>query len=113
MHDSRFVSAGWPRDSLETEGDDMDVLFRMLPGSRSWDVAQNELPRSDRSRIPVTPRTVEAREMVLSLLWSCNSSAPLIALMLSAGCTVLPGPVSEAGFVATTARERNGCPGST
>ncbi len=39
--------------------------------------------------------------MVLSLLWVVTLTAPLIALMLSAGCTVLPGPVSEVGFVTT------------
>ena len=83
----------------------MDVLLRMLLGSRRWDVAQSELPRRDRaidrSRIPVTPRTMEAREMVLSLLWVVTLTAPLIALMLSAGCTALPRPVSEVSFVTT------------
>lgn len=40
--------------------------------------------------------------MVLSLLWFVTLTAPLIALMLSAGCTTLPRAVSETGFVATT-----------
>ncbi len=39
--------------------------------------------------------------MVLSLLWFVTLTAPLIALMLSAGCTALPRAVSETGFVAT------------
>ena len=90
---------------METEGDDMDVLLRMLPGSHRWDVAQSELPRLDRtaqrSSIPVTPRIMEAREMVLYLLWVVTLTAPLIALMLSAGCTALPRPASETGFVTT------------
>ena len=33
--------------------------------------------------------------MVLSLLWIVTLTAPLIALMLSAGCAALPRPVSE------------------
>ena len=40
--------------------------------------------------------------MVLSLFWVVTLTAPLIALMLSAGCSALPRPVSEARFVATT-----------
>ena len=40
--------------------------------------------------------------MVLSLLWVVTLTAPLIALMLSAGCTALPRPVSEVGFVTTS-----------
>ena len=39
--------------------------------------------------------------MVLSLLWVMTLTAPLIALMLSAGCTALPRPVTEVGFVTT------------
>ncbi len=39
--------------------------------------------------------------MVLSLLWVVTLTAPLIALMLSAGCTALPRPDSEVGFVTT------------
>ena len=50
--------------------------------------------------------------MVLSLLWIVTLTAPLIALMLSAGCTALPKPVSETRFV-TTASECDGCRGST
>ena len=50
--------------------------------------------------------------MVLSLLWVVTLTAPLIALMLSAGCTALPRPVSEVGFV-TTAPDPTGCPDST
>ena len=40
--------------------------------------------------------------MVLSLFWVVTLTPPLIALMLSAGCSALPRPVSEARFVATT-----------
>ena len=39
--------------------------------------------------------------MVLSLLWVVTLTAPLIALMLSDGCTALPRPVSEVGCVTT------------
>ena len=39
--------------------------------------------------------------MVLYLFWIVTLTAPLIALMLTAGCTPLPRPVSETGFVAT------------
>jgi hypothetical protein len=90
---------------LETEGNDMDVLRRLLLGSHRWDVAQRELLRLDRaaqrSRIPVTSKTMEAREMVLYILWIVTLTAPLIALTLTAGCTPLPRPASETGFVAT------------
>jgi hypothetical protein len=82
----------------------MDVLLRMLLGFHLWEIAQSEFRRVDRavdrSSIPVTPRTMEARDMVLSLLWVVTLTAPLIALVLSAGCTALPRPVSEVGFVA-------------
>ena len=40
--------------------------------------------------------------MVLSFFWVATLTAPLIALMLSAGCSVLPRPVSEARFVTTS-----------
>ena len=40
--------------------------------------------------------------MVLSLFWVATLIAPLIALMLSSGCSALPRPVSEARFVATS-----------
>ena len=39
--------------------------------------------------------------MVLSFLWIVTLTAPLIALMLSAGCAALPKPVSETRFVTT------------
>jgi hypothetical protein len=39
--------------------------------------------------------------MVLSFLWVVTLTAPLIALMLSAGSAALPKPVSETGFVTT------------
>ena len=83
----------------------MDVLLRLLLGSRRGDVAQRELPRLDRtaqrSQIPVTSKTMEAREMVLYLLWIVTLTAPLIALTLTAGCAPLPRTASETGFVAT------------
>ena len=47
--------------------------------------------------------------MVLSLLWVMTLTAPLIALMLSAGCTASPRPVTEVGFV-TTAPDPTGAP---
>jgi hypothetical protein len=83
----------------------MDATLRMLLGSQGWDVAQREYPRLDRavdrSSIPVTRRTMEARKMVLYLLWLLTLSAPLIALALTAGCTPLQRTVSETRFVAT------------
>jgi hypothetical protein len=83
----------------------MDGMLRMLLGSHRWDVAQRAYPRVDRavdrSSIPVTPRTMEARKMVLYLLWLLILSAPLIALTLTAGCTPLQRTVSETRFVAT------------
>jgi hypothetical protein len=83
----------------------MDVLLRLLLGSHRWDFAQCELLRLDRtaqrSGIPVTSKTMEAREMVLYILWIVTLTAPLIALTLTAGCTALPRPASETGFVAT------------
>ena len=39
--------------------------------------------------------------MVLSFLWIVTLTAPLIALMLSAGCAALPKPVSETRLVTT------------
>ena len=84
----------------------MDVFFGMLLGFRQWDVAQTDLPRLDRAidrpGIPGTLRTMEARKMVLSLLWVITLTAPLIALMLSAGRAALPRVVSEARFVTTS-----------
>jgi hypothetical protein len=44
---------------------------------------------------------MEARKMVLYLLWIMTLTAPLIALTLTAGCTSLPMTASETGFVAT------------
>ena len=48
---------------------------------------------------------------MLSLLWVVTLMAPLVALMLSAGCSALPRSVSEAHFVSTspnaTAAERS------
>ena len=38
--DSTLCPQRGPRRLLETEGDDMDVLLRMLLGSHRWDVAQ-------------------------------------------------------------------------
>jgi hypothetical protein len=91
---------------LKTEGDDMDVLLGMLKGFHRWNFAQSDLLRPDRAidrpGIPVTSRTMEARKMVLSLLWVVTLTAPLIALMLSAGCSALPRPISEARFVTTS-----------
>ena len=104
--DSTLVTSGKTATCWsEIEGNDMDVLLGLLPGSRRGDVAQSELLRLDRtaqrSSIPVTPKTMEAREMVLYLFWFVTLTAPLIALMLSAGCTPLPRVASETGFVAT------------
>jgi hypothetical protein len=48
---------------------------------------------------------MEARKMVLYLLWLLILSAPLIALTLTAGCTPLQRTVSETRFVATTASD--------
>ena len=83
----------------------MDVLLRLVLGSRRADIAQRELLRLDRtarrSQNPVTPRTMEAAEMVLYLLWIVILTAPLIALTLTAGCAPLPRTASETRFVAT------------
>jgi hypothetical protein len=83
----------------------MDVLLGLILGSYREDVAQRELLRigrtAQRSRSPVTPKTMEARGMVLYLFWIVTLTAPLIALTLTAGCTPLPRTASEKGFVAT------------
>jgi hypothetical protein len=83
----------------------MDVLLRLPLGSHRGDGALRELPRLDRTAeglsIPITSEAREAREMVLYLLWIITLTAPLIALTLTAGCTPLPRPALETGFVAT------------
>jgi hypothetical protein len=48
---------------------------------------------------------MEAREMMLYLLWIVALTAPLIALTLTAGCTYLPRTASETGFVTTANNE--------
>ena len=48
--------------------------------------------------------------MVLSFFWVVTLTAPLIALMLSAGCSALPRPVYEAPLGHDLA-ERDGCRG--
>jgi hypothetical protein len=40
--------------------------------------------------------------MLLSLFWVATLTAPLIALMLTTGCSAVPRPVSEVGFKTTT-----------
>jgi hypothetical protein len=90
---------------LETEGNDMDVLLRLLLGSHGWDVAQRELLRLDRTgqrfKSPVTSRTMEGWKMVLYLVWIMILTAPLIALTLTAGCAPLPRTASETSFTTT------------
>jgi hypothetical protein len=83
----------------------MDVSIGMLPGSPRWDIFPRDLWRFDGivdwSGIPITLRKREERGMVLSFLWVVTLTAPLIALMLSAGCSAVPRPVSEVRYVAT------------
>jgi hypothetical protein len=89
---------------VETEGNDMDVLRRLLLGSHRGSAAERGMLRLDRtagrSRIPVTSNLVEAWKMVLYLLWIVTLTAPVIALTLTAGCTPLPRKASETRFVA-------------
>jgi hypothetical protein len=89
----------------EIEGDDMDVLLGVKPGSHWREVARPKLsrinPAAQRSRNPVSSRTKEAREMVLYLFWIVTLTAPLLALALSTGCTPLPRAAFETRFVAT------------
>src|SRR5271163_3373473 len=83
----------------------MDVMLRRRLGSPLRDVVERELLRLDRtperSESPVTSKTMEAREMVLYLLWILTLTAPLIALTLTAGCAPLPRTASETSFVTT------------
>ena len=85
----------------------MDVLPRMLLGSRRWDVAQRDLPRLE-SNQRSDPASQSRKEQWRHGRWCSLFSGvvtltvPLIALMLSAGCSALPRPVSELRFVATT-----------
>ena len=97
---------------LDIEGDDMDVLLRMLLESYRWDGIECGLPRRDRavdrSRVSGTPRTRPARAIVPFLLRFLTVMAPVIvALATLSGCAAFPGRVSEASFV-TPVTDRGG-----
>ena len=112
---ARSARLSWGREDrgvfeTEIEGDDMDVLLRLKPGSHCREVAQRKSPGIDpaagRSRKPVSSRTVEAREMVLYLFWIFTLTAPLLALAITTGCTPLRRATFETRFVATGNDER-------